>query len=198
MIPVQRPALSAPGRLFYDRDTLLAVTWGLAEATVFFIVPDVLLTRIAMLRGWRGALRACGWALVGAIGGGTLLYYAAANGHSAALQRMFDWMPGITPALMDRARYGLEDHGVGILFAGAWQGVPFKLYATQAGAMHIGWWMFLLTALVARCVRFVATSLIAWALATTVFRWVSRAKLQFLHVGFWTLFYVVYFSCFSR
>ena len=183
----------APGRLRYDSDTLLAVAWGFAEATMFFIVPDVLLTRIAILRGWRRALHACGWALAGAIVGGTLVYYAAATGHSTGLARWFDWLPGIDASLMAQAREGLEDHGVGVLWRGAFGGIPFKLYALHAGAMHIGWMTFLLALAVARLVRFAAVSLLAWALAKTVFRFCSKAYLQAIHVAVWVAFYSIYF-----
>ena len=187
----------APGRLRYDSDTLLAVTWGLAEATMFFIVPDVLLTRIAILRGWRQALRACCWALAGAMVGGVLVYYAAATGHSPGLSRWFDWLPGISPSLMAQAHDGLEDHGLVVLWRGAFGGIPYKLYAMQAGAMHIGWIMFLLVSAVTRLARFVATSLVAWVLAKTALRFCSRAYLQVIHVAVWVAFYAVYFIRFS-
>ena len=193
MKPLEPKDPIAPGRLRYDSDTLLAVSWGLAEATLFFIVPDVLLTRIAILRGWRRALRACGWALAGAIVGGTLVYYAAASGHAAGLARWFDWLPGIGPALMAQAHDGLEDHGVSVLFRGAFSGIPFKLYAMHAGAMHLGWGMFLLASVGSRLARFVATSLFAWALAKTVLRACSQAYLQAIHVAVWVAFYAVYF-----
>jgi membrane protein DedA with SNARE-associated domain len=188
----------APGRLRYDPDTLLAVTWGLAEATLFFIVPDVLLTRIAILRGWRQALRACGWALAGAIVGIALVYYAAATGHSTGLTRWFDWIPGISPSLMAQVHDNLEDHGVGVVWRGAFTGVPFKVYALHAGAMHIGWMMFLLTSLVACLARFAAACLLAWVLAKTVLRFCSRAYLQAIHVAVWVTLYAVYFIRLER
>ena len=183
----------APGRLRYDPDALLAVTWGLAEATLFFIVPDVLLTRIAILRGWRQALRACGWALAGAIVGVALVYYAAATGHSTGLARWFDWIPGISQSLMTQAHDSLEDHGIGVVWRGAFTGIPFKIYAMHAGAMHLGWMMFLLTSLMACLARFAAASLLAWALAKTVLRFCSRAYLQAIHVAVWVTLYAVYF-----
>ena len=45
-----------------------AAVWGFAEATLFFIVPDVLLSWIA-LHAPRKALVACLWAVVGAPSG---------------------------------------------------------------------------------------------------------------------------------
>ena len=51
-----------------------AFAWGFAEATLFFVVPDVWLTLIAVRRGLRPALVACGWALAGALAGGLAMY----------------------------------------------------------------------------------------------------------------------------
>ena len=48
----------------------LAAIWGAAEATLFFIVPDVFLSWLA-LSDRRQALIACLYALLGALVGGT-------------------------------------------------------------------------------------------------------------------------------
>src|SRR3546814_4475619 len=47
----------------------ISLLWGFAEATVFFVVPDVWISRRA-LSSWRAALRSCGFALAGALVGG--------------------------------------------------------------------------------------------------------------------------------
>ena len=61
---------------------LVAFLWGWSEATLFFIVPDILLTLLA-LRSLRTALVACVWASVGAIVGGAMTYDYA-NLHPAS------------------------------------------------------------------------------------------------------------------
>src|SRR5437868_1692315 len=50
-----------------------ALAWGYAEATLFFLVPDVLLSWVA-LRDPRAAGVACFWALAGALLGGATMY----------------------------------------------------------------------------------------------------------------------------
>jgi len=55
-----------------------AAAWGLAEATLFFIVPDVLLSWLAAFRprvAWPAVLTC----LVGALAGGVIMYLAAAD-----------------------------------------------------------------------------------------------------------------------
>src|SRR6185369_13185894 len=51
----------------------LAFAWGLAEATFFFIVPDVLLTLIAC-RALKPAIKATIASLAGALAGGAIMY----------------------------------------------------------------------------------------------------------------------------
>ncbi len=48
----------------------IAGAWGMAEAVLWFVVPDVFLTWVAMRRGVRPALRLSLVAVAGAIGGG--------------------------------------------------------------------------------------------------------------------------------
>src|SRR3546814_3695958 len=59
----------------------VSLLWGFAEATVFFVVPDVWISRRA-LSSWRAALRGCGFALAGALGGGVL----GSEEHTSELQ----------------------------------------------------------------------------------------------------------------
>ena len=56
---------------------IVAFAWGFAEATLFFIVPDVPLTGVGC-RSLRAGLKAMSAALVGALLGGMLMYNAGA------------------------------------------------------------------------------------------------------------------------
>src|SRR3546814_21022897 len=71
----------------------VSLLWGFAEATVFFVVPDVWISRRA-LSSWRAALRGCGFALAGALVGGGLLSFAGRH-HAAALLALFERLPEI-------------------------------------------------------------------------------------------------------
>src|SRR6478672_2734595 len=42
---------------------LIALAWGFAEASLFFIVPDVWIGLLALFH-WRAGLRAAGWAVL--------------------------------------------------------------------------------------------------------------------------------------
>jgi len=53
---------------------ITAFIWGFAEATLFFIVPDFLLTLAAIKLGWRKALLLILYCLSGALFGGAVMY----------------------------------------------------------------------------------------------------------------------------
>lgn len=162
--------------------------WGLAEATVFFIVPDVLLSATA-LRHRRPALIACAWATVGALVGGVAMYLwgrADATGAAAFLDRI----PGIGPTMLDVVRASLDTHGLAALFLGPLTGTPYKLYAVAAGQTGAAFLPFLLVSLPARAIRFVLVVLLTHAIAR---RLPARLGPPILAVC-WLAFYAAYFA----
>ena len=84
--PASMPASSKahPNPIACDRfvagpiPIVLSVLWGLAEATVFFLVPDILLTALGC-RALASALKATVAALAGALIGGTAMYLLGYN-----------------------------------------------------------------------------------------------------------------------
>ena len=69
MSDASHPYFASPPTPARARSSLthgLAFAWGLAEATFFFIVPDVLLTRVA-LRDFHASVIASLWSVAGAL-----------------------------------------------------------------------------------------------------------------------------------
>ncbi|HVU33910.1 MAG TPA: hypothetical protein VHE61_10775 [Opitutaceae bacterium] len=170
---------------------LVALAWGFAEATFFFLVPDVFLTRVA-LRDLRRALWAGVAATAGALVGGTLLWVLAAHGWAPRLWHGFRWLPGINERLILATGDAVRDSGAVAMLAGIVRGEPFKLFAVHAGAQHVTLPIFLGVALVARLGRFAATSLMARAIGRTCASW-SERRVNQLHLFFWIAFYGWYF-----
>ena len=52
---------------------------GIAEATVFFIVPDVWISFVALRRGWQAGALAAFFACIGALIGGAIMYLWGSN-----------------------------------------------------------------------------------------------------------------------
>src|SRR5262245_21751474 len=111
-----------------------AFLWGLAEATFFFIVPDVLLTAIGC-RSIRAGFHATGFAILGALLGG-LIMYAAGNAAPERSRSFLTRVPAIHSQLVERVQLQLSEHGLGAVLLGPAAGIPFKIYAVEWGARH--------------------------------------------------------------
>lgn len=113
-----------------------AALWGIAEATLFFIVPDVYLTGVG-LYDVRKSLFACLYALLGAMVGGTIMYYWGMRDVGGALGAL-DSIPSISTGMLARARADVVEMGTWAMLRGPLLGVPYKIFAVQAGSVGIG------------------------------------------------------------
>jgi len=175
---------------------ILAALWGFAEATLFFIIPDVLLSWLG-LRERRSAFVASGYALIGALLGGALMYRWGVQ-DLAGVRALLTLLPGIDIALLDSARRQLQELGALALFQGGFGGVPYKTYAIHAAAEGVGLALFLFVSVFARWLRF--------ALVMLATRWLVRAllpkqallKQQLILLAAWLVLYTVYFTWLRR
>lgn len=130
-----------------------AALWGFAEATFFFIVPDLLLTAAVLLFGFSRAFRfatiaACG-AAVGAL---PMVIWGAADPDAA--RAFILSVPLIGEDLLLRVHGELEGFWPFDLTVGAVTGAPFKIYAVEAGAGGVNPFLFAMVGYVARLARF--------------------------------------------
>ena len=105
---------------------IAAAFWGVAEATLFFIVPDVLLTAAVIRFGFRRAL------LLAVVAAGSaalagLAMWAWGQGDADAAHRVMLMVPAIGPDLLARAHDEMASGWVMHLFTGAVTGLPYKL-----------------------------------------------------------------------
>jgi membrane protein YqaA with SNARE-associated domain len=171
---------------------VVAFAWGWSEATVFFIVPDVLLTLLA-LRSPRMALAACLWATFGAVVGGAMTYDYA-NLHPASSREILVMIPGISDRLVGEVGEQFYEHGDAALFLGPLRGIPYKIYAVQAAWQRRPLVDFLLVSIPARAIRFVLTSVLASVIAAPLRRRVRERTLVHIHLLAWSAFYAAYFA----
>jgi membrane protein YqaA with SNARE-associated domain len=185
-------------RLASSRAALwLACAWGVAEATFFFVVPDVLLSLVAC-RALRPALKASLMALVGALIGGAVMYGVGMAAPDAA-RDFLNHIPAISPTLMTRVVGQIDERGLVAILIGPLKGIPYKIYAVEWGARGGSLLGFLLISIPARYVRFLLASLVARGIARmleplTHHR--ARVELAILAV-IWIAFYAFYFSRFG-
>lgn len=171
---------------------LIAFGWGLAEATVFFIVPDVYIGYRG-LKSARAALLASAWAIGGAFVGGLIMYAWSSHNATATLD-LVRHVPAVTPSVIRTAQNGYGQHGVWALFAGMVYGVPYKVYAVLAHSRHIAFPMFMFVSILARASRFVLVGLIVAGLSNLLGRWVNYRGRLGIYVAFWVVFYAGYFA----
>jgi membrane protein YqaA with SNARE-associated domain len=168
-----------------------AAAWGFAEATLFFIIPDVLLSWIALDR-MRPAAVACLWATAGALLGGIVMYSWGATDLGSA-ERAMASVPDFRHGMPQDVKGQIERFGAVALFSGPITGRPYKLYAVYAGAAGINLLVFLLISVPARLMRMLLTMCVSGIMAQTVFKSFSLAQRRMLHVGVWLVFYCWFF-----
>ena len=171
--------------------TGIAFVWGAAEAALFFIVPDVLISFV-VLRNLRLGLRLAIWATAGSLLGGAFMYAWGAGDPMRAFE-MLNSLPAITHLLIKEVGHGLETHGLAAMLTGPVLGVPYKIYAAQAGALDFSFLSFLLYTLPARLPRFLIVALVVWYLSRRAEPHLSfEARVGVLAAG-WIIFYIGYF-----
>jgi membrane protein YqaA with SNARE-associated domain len=194
-IILSKPATEKSSQM---RQTFIAFLWGLAESSFFFIVPDVWLTLIARRRLGKSQYRVVGAALLGALAGGTLVYFLA-QGYPQKTPEWISYIPGINPSLVRKVRIQTENCGLLALMLGPLRGIPYKIYALHWGVAHGSLVWFWIISVPARGIRFLITA------ALTRLIWIfgeTRIKLwkkldRILLLSFWSVFYVYYFHHFG-
>ncbi len=171
----------------------VAFFWGIAEATLFFIVPDVVVGAFAIFRP-RRAMAAAGAAIAGALVGGLILYGVAA-GLGSELRDVIEGVPGIPPEMVARSQSELAEHGGAALVLAPFSGTPYKIYAAEWAIRGRGLPALLAWTVPARAIRIVPVALIAAVVGTFGRNWLMQRSGRWL-VGYgliWTVFYVFYF-----
>jgi membrane protein YqaA with SNARE-associated domain len=167
--------------------------WGLAEATLFFIIPDVFFTLVALF-SFRQSAKVVAACLGGAVIGGCIMY-AAGQAAPAQTQALVLKVPFVSPAMLARTHIDLERYGIWTMAKGPWIGLPYKLYAVQAGR-YARWPLFLIATATARLGRFAFLWMVA-ALFGRLFRKgiASRPRVAIaIHATIWTSNYIIYWS----
>ena len=173
------------------------VLWAAAEATVFFIVPDVLLTAAVIKLGFRRALLLSLLTAAVASFAGLCMWYWGGRDVGAARYVML-MVPAIGPDLLARAHNDVAHNWFFHLIVGAMTGVPYKLYAVEAGARGINPWLFVPASFAARFWRFFLTAL-AVAVGKELLSRLDRARWSYAAWAIaWFLVYATYFTIRAR
>ncbi len=171
----------------------IGLLWGFAEATLFFIVPDLYLGFVALFN-WRRSLRALMWSIVGALLGGAVMYALASENSHAASQLVLR-VPLIGPDMLQTVSDQLSSQGLFSLLSGLFAGIPYKIYATQAGSQNLPILGFLLMTIPARLARILPVTGMASIAGVVLRKNVKRHTIVILSLYFllWVGIYLIYF-----
>lgn len=172
----------------------IAGFWGFAEATFFFLVPDVWLSYLA-IESLPQAIAASLYALAGALNGGAIMWWLGLKS-PADTRRFLARIPAIAPSLIAKVGEQIEERGLIAVMMGPLKGIPYKIYAVELGARRRSLVSFLLTSIPARYLRFAFAVGAFWA-AGQVLPFALRGKRISVTV-FWIVFYWVYFRAWKR
>lgn len=156
-----RAVLPSPRRTVHARAAAFArspaslwtlFVWGLAEALVFPIVPDVGIALLGLAAPSR-AIPLAGAALAGTLVGGAVAY---AIGPS-----MLAHAPLVTGPMREAAAGWLATEGAHGVAHQPWSGVPFKVFGLQAAGAGVALGPFLWQTALARGLRFLEVAVVS-------------------------------------
>jgi len=177
-------------RLLGTPGIVLAFLWGLAEGSLFFILPDVLLSLVALFRPRRALVHALAIVAGAVLAGGLMFTWSA---HSGDARSAVAAVPFVSPAMFDRADSDFRRFGFWAVAKGPASGIPYKVYAVEA-PIHTTLWPFLLMSVPARLWRLLMVW-IGFATARLFLHKLGRPALApWLHAAFWIMVYAVYWS----
>jgi membrane protein YqaA with SNARE-associated domain len=172
----------------------VGLLWGFAEATVFFIVPDVLLGAVALFAP-RAAPRVLAFTLAGALAGGALTYGVASELRPSQSEAVLDGVPTVKETAIDRVEREMRDDGPrSIVYGPLRMGTPYKLYARAAAVEDEGFGSFFLWSIPGRLERMLPVTLVAALVGFLARGWIARRPRAVLasYGALWFAVYVVY------
>ena len=191
-----RRAVAAGARskqLFDSRASiLLSGIWGAAEASVFFVVPDVWLGLVGLLAP-RRAPAAFGALLIGAAVGSSILF-GISRAAGPAVEAYQASLPGLSAAELAGARDELAERGLGAMLGLPLQGYPLKVGVHAAAQLGFPFADVVLFSLLNRLVRVGPYVLVTAVAGVLVARWIhARPGLALaLYTATWSVFYAWY------
>lgn len=182
-----------PGWLLSPSGLRTAAAWGFAEATLFFIMPDIILTATALF-SVRQSLRQMAAAVVGALAGGALMYGMAVHDPASA-KTLVQGVPFVRHRMFETVERDFQTAGIWAPCKGPTSGVPYKVYAVEA-PRYTGWFSFLLLSIPARLERLVVTWAIFASLGAFLRRNIQSHPLGAMgfHALYWIAIYTYYWS----
>jgi len=171
----------------------VAFVWGAAEGSLFFLVPDIVIT-LAALFSARQSLRHLVAVTAGSVFAGLVMYQWAERDPAAA-RAVVGRVPFVSPAMFEAVARDMEAYGGWGLCKGPMSGIPYKVYAVEAPP-RVGLGTFLAASVPARLERL----LLSWGLFAAAGLLApprglrSRRRLLEAYAAYWVAVYAFYWG----
>ncbi len=176
-----------------SRWMLAPFVWGAAEASLFFVVPDVVIGYIALRRGWRAGVIAAAMAALGAVIGGAVIYLWSAQSPRALAA--VEAVPAVSLGMVGAARGDiLLDGWLAAALRGPLTSTPYKVYAALAPEAGVSLPVMAAVTVPARLPRFLLAALGMAAVGALVRDRLSARTLTALYLCAWVVFYVAFWT----
>lgn len=172
----------------------IAALWGFAEAALFFIVPDVLISWIAV-RERRGLAFAV--ALAAAIGAvpGTMLMWLWGATDFATASSIVESLPAISLDMIDAMRVRLKSEPLlVVLVQASLSGVPIKVAGIVAPDAGVSPWAIGAATGPARFLRFALVATAAYWMSRLLAQWFTLDLRVRILIAFWIVLYTVFWT----
>ena len=182
-----------PGRIGRIFDSWSAVLiggiWGAAEASFFFVVPDLWLGLVGLLAP-RRAGAAFAATILGATVGAAVLF-GVSRSAGAAVEAYQATLPGLSADQLTRARAELAERGPAVMVGLPFQGYPLKVGIHEAAQLDVGLPEVALFTILNRLARVGPFVLLTSAAGIVMARWVHRREglVVAVYGAAWSLFY---------
>ncbi len=167
--------------------------WGFAEGTAFFIVPDVYLGLVALF-SWKRGIWAMAAAVVGALVGGSVMYNLAMK-DLTAVNLFLTRIPLINAEMVADIADKMQTDGLITMVNGPLRGIPYKIYAVQAGGQSLPYLSFLFMTILARLERLLPVTLLAGGVGKWFSSFVEKHTRLVVaaYVLIWGIVYFLYY-----
>ncbi len=173
----------------------LAALWGLGDATIFFIVPDVWLTYVGLRHGTFAALVAGLFVTLGGFAGGMALYYFAAA-EPVEARNLLLTLPAVNTDALREARELLARWDAIAVVGNPYSLLPFKVMALEAPAAKVQPLFFALATFFAYLSRAFLIALVAGFLGWLLRRTFGVRRMVIWALVFWGVMYALFFARF--
>jgi hypothetical protein len=173
---------------------VVAFSWGLAEGTLFFVVPDLAFTMTTAFRPSRGLMQLA-LAVAGALLAGSVMYSFAASSPREA-RAIVASVPFVGESMVESTDRRLESRGARAMFDSPLGGVPYKVYAVLAPP-RFSYAEFLLLSIPARAERMLFSWLPVALLARALRRLDERRRRRVVPIAYalsWICVYAIYWG----